>query len=297
MTGLEPRRRSRSGVIVHLPGKEGLQLVAECTGTGSPVVLLHGGGQTRHAWGGTADRIAAAGWQALAIDQRGHGDSDWAPADQDYRLEWYGEDLAALLHSLEQPAVLVGASLGGLAALMVAGELAPQCCRALVMVDIAVRPEAPGVDRVLAFMAAHDHGFASIAEAAEAVAAYLPHRPGRSAGSGLARNLRLRQDGRYYWHWDPRFLDAARAHPPEMWEARLRRAAVQLEQPTLLVRGGMSDVLSDAGVEDFLQLVPHARYASVGDAAHMVAGDRNDAFTAEVLSFLDSLERQTGVSE
>lgn len=293
MTGaVKPSRRSTPGVIVHLPGKNGVQLVAERSGKGAPVVLLHGGGQTRHAWGQTAARIAAAGWQALAVDQRGHGDSDWAPADQDYRLEWYGEDLAVLLDSLEEPAVIVGASLGGLAALMVAGELSPERCRALVMVDIAVRPEQHGVDRVLAFMAAHDEGFASIAEAAEVVAAYLPHRPGRGASSGLARNLRLREDGRYYWHWDPRFLDAARTQPPEMWEARMRKAAARLTQPTLLVRGGMSDVLSEAGVEDFLQLVPHARSASVGDAAHMVAGDRNDAFTTEVLSFLDSLEGQ-----
>ncbi len=269
-----------------LPGAEGLRLAAERTGEGPPVLLLHGGGQTRHAWGDTAVRLAAAGWQAIAIDQRGHGDSDWAPPEQDYRLEWYGEDLAEAVRSLGEPAVLVGASLGGLAALMVAGELAPEHVRALVLVDIAVRPEPHGVDRVLAFMEAHDQGFASLDDAAVAVAAYLPHRPRPARSEGLARNLRRRDDGRWYWHWDPRFLHAARAQPPEAWEARMRAAATRLRQPTLLVRGGLSDVLSEAGARDFLDLVPHARYASVSDAAHMVAGERNDRFTTAVLDFL-----------
>ncbi len=271
-----------------LPGADGLRLAAERDGDGTPVLLLHGGGQTRHAWGQTATRLAAAGWQAIAIDQRGHGDSDWAPPDQDYRLEWYGEDLAAAVRSLNEPVVLVGASLGGLAALMVAGELAPECVEALVLVDIAVRPEPHGVDRVLAFMEAHGQGFTSLEEAAAAVAAYLPHRPRPARSEGLARNLRRRADGRWYWHWDPRFLHAARTQPPEAWEPRMRAAARRLCQPTLLVRGGLSDVLSEAGARDFLTLVPHARYASVSDAAHMVVGDRNDRFTAAVLEFLAS---------
>ncbi|MCC5862310.1 MAG: alpha/beta hydrolase [Gammaproteobacteria bacterium] len=279
-----------------LPGADGLRLAGECVGDGLPVLLLHGGGQTRHAWGPTAARLATAGWQAIAIDQRGHGDSDWAPPEQDYRLECYGEDLAAAVRSLAQPVVLVGASLGGLAALMVAGELAPECVEALVLVDIAVRPEPHGVDRVLAFMEAHDDGFSSLDEAAAAVAAYLPHRPRPARSAGLARNLRRREDGRWYWHWDPRFLHAARAEPPEAWEPRLRAAAARLHQPTLLVRGGLSDVLSEAGARDFLALVPHARYASVSDAAHMVAGDRNDRFTAAVLEFLASSAPPTRAS-
>lgn len=272
-----------------LPGAEGLELAAERLGVGDPVLLLHGGGQTRHAWGPTSALLAAAGWQAIAIDQRGHGDSQWAPPDQDYRLEWYGEDLAEVVRALDSPPVLVGASLGGLAALMVAGELAADQVRALVLVDIAVRPEPHGVDRVLAFMEAHDEGFASLEEAAAAVAAYLPHRPRPTVSAGLARNLRQRDDGRWYWHWDPRFLQAARAQPPEAWEPRLRAAAARLRQPTLLVRGGLSDVISEEGVRDFLELVPHARYASVSEAAHMVAGDRNDLFAAAVLDFLASL--------
>jgi pimeloyl-ACP methyl ester carboxylesterase len=273
-----------------------LYLTADIFGEGRPVVLLHGGGQTRHAWGGTAQRIAAAGWQAIAVDQRGHGTSDWAPDGQGYRLGCYAEDVAALLETLPEPAVLVGASMGGLAALMAASGLAPHRCRALVLVDVAVSHEPEGVDRILGFMSAHEKGFADLDEAAAAIARYLPHRRPVRRTDGLAKILRRRSDGRYYWHWDPQFLAASLEQSPEQWRLRLREAAKRLRQPTLLVRGGLSDVLSDAGVQEFLELVPHARYVSVRDAAHMVAGDDNDRFTAAVLDFLDSLPGADGVA-
>jgi pimeloyl-ACP methyl ester carboxylesterase len=276
--------------IRRLRGASGLELVVEVQGSGAPLVLLHGGGQTRHAWRNAAGRIAAAGWHTLAVDQRGHGESEWAQAAADYRLECYAEDLAAVLASLSAPAVVVGASLGGLAGLLVAGELAPGLCRALVLVDIVVKPEADGIERILGFMESHGAGFADLQEAADAVAAYLPHRRRGVSHSGLARNLRRRDDGRYYWHWDPRLLESARETPLTHWEPRLRGAARALHQPTLLVRGALSDVLSDVAVEDFLVMAPHARCTNVGEAAHMVAGERNDVFADAVLAFLAEMD-------
>jgi pimeloyl-ACP methyl ester carboxylesterase len=255
------------------------------------VMLVHGGGQTRHSWGGTARTLAARGWIALAYDQRGHGDSEWI-ADAAYGSEHYARDLVAVArHTTERGygvPVMVGASLGGIAGLLAAGELDDRALRALVLVDVTPGMKPEGVDRVLAFMAAHtEDGFASPDEAADAISAYLPHRPRPRDLSGLAKNLRRRPDGRWRWHWDPRFLDTPR-HGAEM-DARLKAAAGRLALPVLLVRGRDSELVGEAEAEAFRKLSPHAEIEDVSGARHMVAGDRNDVFAEAVANFLARL--------
>ena len=251
---------------------------------GLPVLLLHGGGQTRHAWGGTAAALAARGYHAIAVDARGHGESSRDDARR-YHLQHFVEDLVAITSSLARPAVLVGASLGGSTALLAVGERGV-AAEALVLVDIAPKIEPAGVSRILGFMSAHPNGFESLEEAADAVAAYLPHRKRPRDLGGLRKNLRAGEDGRLHWHWDPAFLDIVHERDPDENLARKEQAARQLEVPTLLVRGGLSDLVTEEGAREFLTLVPHARYVDVTGAAHMVAGDRNDRFTAAVVDFL-----------
>jgi pimeloyl-ACP methyl ester carboxylesterase len=250
-----------------------------------PVLLLHGGGQTRHSWAGTAEQLAREGWYAVSIDLRGHGDSDWH-ADGIYHWSAFAEDVTHLARQFEQPPVLVGASLGGISSLLAVADTPQPLAAALVLVDIAPRMEREGVERIKAFMRARPDGFESLEEAAEAIAQYLPHRPRRSDPSGLSKNLRRHQDGRYRWHWDPLFLGGERNLEVGLDRERLDRAARSLRLPTLLVRGRMSEILSEEGAQHFRELVPHARYADVSDAGHMVAGDRNDAFTQVVIEFL-----------
>jgi len=264
------------------------------------VILLHGGGQTRFAWGGTAAALADAGWYALAMDLRGHGDSSWCH-EGNYSIDALADDLRAVVRHLgrrpgqrpgqrpvERP-VLVGASLGGLTALIAHGESREPVGSALVMVDVAPRLEPAGVARIVDFMTSHPDGFASLDEAADAVAAYAAHRPRPRDPKGLEKNLRLGDDGRYRWHWDPRMISGDRRPGATRDPTRLEEAARGLTIPTLLVRGKQSDVLSEAGVRAFLELVPHARYVDVSSAGHMVAGDRNDAFTRAVTDFLAEL--------
>jgi len=266
---------------------DGFVLVGDAHGdaTAPAVVLLHGGGQTRHAWQGTAQALAEAGFYALAVDQRGHGESDWSP-DGRYDLDSFADDLRVVASSLGDRPALVGASLGGLAAMLAEGEAQAPLLSALVLVDVAPRLELAGVARIIGFMTAHPDGFASLAEAEAAVAAYLPHRPRPKNSSGLAKNLRRGSDGRYRWHWDPRFVTRDHGITPEQFAERMQRAARGLRVPTLLVRGRASDVLSEEGSREFLELVPHAKFVDVADAAHMVAGDRNDIFTDVVVEFL-----------
>lgn len=264
----------------------GLQLVGDAWGahTAPPVLLLHGGGQTRHAWGGTARALAERGWYAITLDLRGHGESDWAP-DGNYMIDAFVADLRHVLARFDRPPVLVGASLGGITALLTEGEAPQPVSTAVVLVDITPRVDPQGVERIRAFMTAKPEGFASLEEAADAVAAYLPHRPRPKDLSGLAKNLRRGPDGRYRWHWDPQLMSPtrfARARDPE----RLLAAARSLRVPTLLVRGKLSDIVSEETAAEFLTAVPHARYVDVSGAGHMVAGDQNDIFSKAVIEFL-----------
>jgi len=286
---------------ITLRGRGSIELVADVDGdpASPPAVLLHGGGQTRHAWGTTLRAIAAAGWYGLSVDQRGHGESQWAP-DGDYSIDAFSGDVVEIARTLDQLPVLIGASLGGLASLVAVGESTEPIARALVLVDVAPRVEPDGAARIVGFMRDHLDGFESLDEVADVVAAYNPHRPRPKNLEGLKKNVRQRADGRWVWHWDPRFVSGAGGSPDEtrtsvIEPTRLRRAAQQLELPVLLVRGRMSDLLSEAGVEEFREMVPHAQVADVAGAGHMVAGDRNDLFNDAVVTFLADL-RDSGVA-
>lgn len=263
---------------------------------GHTVLLLHGGGQTRHSWSAVADRLAGAGHRAAAVDLRGHGDSDWAP-DGDYSIDAFAHDVEALVAHLGGDPIVVGASLGGMAALVAEGDATIALSSGLVLVDIAPQMEPAGVERIVGFMTAHTDGFASLEDAADAIAAYRPERPRPTHRGGLEKNLRLGPDGRWRWHWDPGFLapergPSSRAHPN-----RLDEAARHVRVPTLLVRGRRSDLLSEAGARHFLDLVPHARFVDVADAGHMVVGDGNDAFEDAVLAFVTQVQATERVDD
>ncbi len=252
------------------------------------VLLLHGGGQTRHSWARTAERLARSGRTAIALDARGHGDSDWHPG-QDYSIDGFVGDLLAFIATLEGPPVLVGASLGGITGLVAAGEH-PGLVRGLVLVDVVVKVEPAGVGRIRDFLTANREGFASLEDVADAIAAYNPVRKRSRNLDGLRKNVRQRSDGRWYWHWDPAFISNDDEPQRRTNPDRLRRAASQLTIPTLIVRGAQSDVVSDAGMADMLELVPQAQVVDIQAAGHMVAGDDNDVFATRLEEFLASLE-------
>ena len=269
-----------------IPGS-GLRLAADVVGAAdAPTLLfLHGSGQTRQSWGGALEQAAKRGYRAISLDLRGHGDSDWSP-DGRYTLDRFAADVREAIEYLGGEPIVVGASLGGIIGLLIGATPQPPM-RGLVLVDITPRVEMSGAKEVSAFMDSAPNGFASVEEAADAVAAYLPHRQRPKDTSGLKRNLRLR-DGRYYWHWDPAMLHmgrdaAAKICGPNPLEAAARALGI----PTLLIRGSRSGIVSEAGVREFLEMVPHAEFVDISDAHHMVAGDANDAFNDAVFSFVD----------
>lgn len=252
-----------------------------------PVLLAHGFGQNRLSWRATARRLAAGGYRALALDGRGHGESGWNPPYRRYTMERFAQDLAEVVAGLERAPVLVGASMGGLLGLWSQASTPGGLFSALVLVDITPRWESAGVARILGFMRAHPDGFDSLEHAADEIARYLPHRRERKTPEQLEGLLRRGDDGRLRWHWDPRLLDEVGSQG-EAYQHALVEAAGQVAVPTLLISGGLSDLVSDRTVDEFLQLVPHAEHRRIPDATHMVAGDRNDRFTDLILEFLQS---------
>lgn len=242
------------------------------------VLLLHGSGQRRHSWRETGRRVSDRGWTVVALDARGHGES--ARGDS-YLIDDFVDDLADVVGALGERPVVVGASLGGMTGLIGEGERG--ClARALVLLDVAATVDITGVRRVHAFMRANPDGFATLEDAAVAVAAYRTEAP---SAERLRRNLTEGPDGRWRWHWDPASLpapeDPTRGAVPERAEAAARAIRV----PTMLVRGTRSDVVDEAAFVRMGTLIPHARMVRV-DAGHMIASDDNDTFVAELTSFL-----------
>ena len=253
-------------------------------GTGGPTVLmLHGGGQNRFSWKNTGQALADRGLHVVALDARGHGDSDRA-ADADYTVETLSGDVLAVRDQIGRPVILVGASMGGLTGIAAARRAGPEAVTKLVLVDVVPRFESEGSQRIRDFMTRHVHGFDTLEQAADAIADYLPHRRRPSNLEGLKKNLRHR-DGRWHWHWDPAFVTSVGENPFVKVE-ELERAAAELTIPILLIRGKLSDVVSPEGVERFLAVVPQARFVELSAAGHTAAGDDNDAFTDVVVDFL-----------
>ncbi len=281
--------RSTPQTVEH-SGVNGLTLVADEWNRGGDasadrptILMLHGGGQNRFSWKNTGQVLADEGFHVVALDSRGHGDSDRAP-DADYDVETLTADVMHVLDAIGRPVILIGASMGGLTGILAADQAGPDRITRLVLVDVVPRFEKNGSARIRDFMFSGLHGFSSLEAAADAVAAYLPHRTKPRSPEGLKKNLRLR-DGRWYWHWDPAFMTKP-GDDPELRTEKFEQAAADLTIPVLLIRGKLSDVVSPEGVRHFLDTVPNAEFVELSDAGHTAAGDDNDAFSNVVVSFV-----------
>ena len=262
--------------------------------TDSPVLFAHGFGQTRGAWLRTGMALAAEGYAGLSYDARGHGESDRNAADESYVGEQFTDDLIILAGEQAQPPILVGASMGGLFA-MLAESRWPGLFRAMVLVDITPRWEQAGLQRILAFMTAFPDGFDSLDHAGDVIAAYQPQRRKRKSAEELRELLREGPDQRWRWHWDARLIDDL-VRDSARHQDDIANAARTLACPVLLISGGRSDLVSANTVEEFQSLVPHARHVHLPHATHMLAGDDNDTFTHTVLQYLAELPAASATS-
>jgi non-heme chloroperoxidase len=226
-------------------------------------------------------------YHVLAPDLPNHGDSDPLPPGV-----WDRRSLAdSIVPFLDEfgvdTAVFVGASLGGLASLAL-GVAHPDRMRALALIDIGHRVESEGVIKIIEFMRAHE-SFASLEDAAAFIGEYLPYRKSFRPES-LTRNLRQRPDGRWIWkhgmgrRWNRRIEEsgADMPHVIDVMEG-VEDDARALRCPTLVLRGGASDVLSGDTAEELVELMADARLAVVEKAGHLAAGD-NPHSTVNLIS-------------
>jgi pimeloyl-ACP methyl ester carboxylesterase len=275
---------------ITVAGAHGVKLAGDLEGPeGAPTIFLTpGGGQTRHSWGTTLRSLVRAGYRVFSLDQRGHGDSEWSA---DYQFALFGDDLVAVVRAVagNAPYLLAGASLGGLASLYAAPELQHNGLAGIALVDVVPRVEPKGSDRILGFMRGHIDGFATLEAAAAAIGEYRHEKPRAKNLPGLAKNLRLR-NGRYYWHWDPTFIEklgGLAAGPSRMAATEaLERAALAVRVPAILVRGALTDIVSEEGVAEFRKLIPHLEVEDVSNAGHIVVGDNNAVFETVIAAFL-----------
>jgi pimeloyl-ACP methyl ester carboxylesterase len=249
---------------------------------GPAVVCLHGGGQTAYMYEELGAALAGR-YHVLAPDLPDHGDSDAAPGPERHHSAATVPALCA--HFGLDRVVMIGASWGGMLTISVAAT-DPALVAGVVLIDVGHQLEEEGVRRIIDFMRAHE-SFASLEEAAAAIAPYLPFRKAVRAAN-LRRNLRQRDDGR--WVWKHRLGRSFRLDGGGRdWRqilVGLEEEAARVRCPVLLLRGAASDVLSDAGASEVTKLMPNARLAVVKNAGHLAAGDNPDSTIGLVRAFL-----------
>lgn len=278
--------------IRHFIG-DGVNLVADEYGQPDevPVLMLHGGGQSRSAWRRAARQLAESGYHCLALDMRGHGESDWAP-DGDYSFARYAEDLAAVIRALGRQCVLVGASHGGHSAL-VAAATHPELVRALALADVTPWLDEEHADTLRASLRSAAKGFADVDEAAAMVNRLRGTLP-QSSNAGLLAHMREGADGRLYWRWDPRFVeDRFVRHGGE--GGLLARAARKLTVPVLLMHAEFSNVVDAAQIAAFKAALPSLRVERIDRIGHMVTGDDNIAYLPAIVGFLEETRASSDI--
>jgi esterase len=242
-----------------------------------PVLLLHGGAQTAHSWDEVAPDLARD-HHVLALDQRGHGDSDWAPGGA-YHIEDFVGDIVAFLDDRRWPAAtLIALSMGGLNSIAFAATH-PERVRGLVVVDVAPSIQRSGGEAIRAQLVQRDFG--TFEEAVAHAHAFNPRRTLDNLRDRLHHSLRQVPDGRWTYKHDPG-LGLVVPDFARLWED-VRR----LRCPTLLVRGAESPILAAETAARFTRELPGSTTVEVAGAGHSVMGDNPSGFLAAVRPFLD----------
>ena len=251
-----------------------------------PLAFLHGGGLNAHTW----DLVCAVlrrERHCVALDQRGHGDSEWSPP-MDYSTESHVGDLDAFVHALGlERFVLVGMSLGGVNALAWAGQHSRRL-DGLVLIDVGPEIRFDGVKKIAAFTG-EATPLSSVDEFVERAMAFNPRRNRELLRRSLLHNLRRMPDGRFMWKYDQRHRGK---FDPDAYARRrdlLWSAVDKVECPTLVVRGAQSDVFHDEDAERLAGRLRHGRWVRIEGAGHTVQGDNPAGLLVALRAFLDEV--------
>jgi len=238
-------------------------------GSGHPILLLHGGGLNAHTWDVVCLMLRDR-YRCVALDQRGHGDSEWSPAN-DYGVETQVVDVEGFVDSLKLAnPVLVGQSMGGLNSMAYAVRRSVQM-KALVVVDVGPEINPAGTQRIREFAGTPE--LESPEAFLERAVKFNPLRNPAVLRRSLFYNLRQLPTGKWALKHDQRRASEEVGRIAAAQRERLAKEVSQISCPTLIVRGALSDVLSDEAAEKFARSLPHARWLRVENAGHNVQGD------------------------
>ena len=254
-----------------------------------PIVFLHGGGINAHTW----DLLCVSlrrDYHCLALDQRGHGESDWS-AEMDYAFETHQRDIVAFVDLLRLDSfVLVGMSLGGINALLYAAEHSARL-RGLVLVDVGPDVRAEGGRRIADFVQQTAEADSLDALVAQALA-FNPSRDARLLRRSLRHNFRQRDDGKWVRKNDTRQLQSGGMRERVAQIKNYWSLVPQIACPTLVVRGARSDVFHDEDAEKLARTLPDGRWTRVENAGHSVQGDNPRGLLDALLEFFDEIDLQ-----
>jgi esterase len=256
-----------------------------------PIVMLHGFGVSGHMFDEFAARLQER-YRLIALDQRGHGDSDWS-AEGDYSRDAFVTDLEGFRQALGlERFILVGHSMGGLNAVAYAARH-PERVSCLVLVDVGPEAAKEGVDNIMRFTRGPDE--LEFEEFVQLAHRFNQRRTIENIRERMRHRLRQLPSGKWTWKFDSRFRQpdsglrvGSELSADETWQL-FREVTV----PTLLVRGAESDVLKPETAERCVREMHRARLVTVPAAGHSVPGDNPDDFTAAVQAFLDDVAAGT----
>ncbi len=254
-----------------------------------PMLLLHGFAQTCHSWDFVALSLCDS-FRVLALDQRGHGDSDWAP-DGDYSPEAQQGDIHAVVEALDlNDLVLMGLSMGGRNTLTYAAHH-PERLRALIIVDAAPESMRTGGDNIRRFVEQEDE-LDSVEDFVRRVQKFNSRRPVEQIRGSILHNLKQLPNGKWTWKYDKVLRSPERRmfHQDPETVARLWGYVEGLQRPTLVVRGAKSDIVALDTAENMHRRIPNGRLATVEGAGHLVMGDNPSGFQRAVTEFLAGLD-------
>jgi esterase len=251
-------------------------------GNGHPLLFLHGGGINAHTWDVVCLMLRER-YRCVALDQRGHGDSEWSPAI-DYGVATQVHDVEGFIEKLGfvNP-VLVGQSMGGLNSIAYAISHSAKM-KGLVVVDVGPEINSTGTQRIREFSSTPE--LESLEAFLERAVKFNPIRDPRVLRRSLFYNLRQLPTGKWSLKHDQRRASDDSWRIAAEQRERILRVVSKISCPTLIVRGGKSDVLSDDAAERFAHMLPHARWVRVENAGHNVQGDNPSGLLDAMNPFL-----------
>ena len=254
-------------------------------GNGHPILFLHGGGINAHTWD-VVSLMLRERYHCIALDQRGHGDSEWSPAI-DYGVATQVGDVEGFIEKLglANP-VLVGQSMGGLNSIAYAIRHSAKM-KGLVVVDVGPEINSAGTQRIREFSSTPE--LESLEAFLERAVKFNPIRDPRVLRRSLFYNLRQLPTGKWSLKHDQRRASDDSWRIAAEQRERILRDVAKISCPTLILRGGKSDVLTDEAAERFAHMLPHARWVRVENAGHNVQGDNPRGLLDAMNPFLRDL--------